>query len=203
MIVRNARREDVAMVARLHIQAFPGFFLTSMGYSFLCELYQGFLSQSAGIFLVAEEEGNLIGFATGAVAPEQFFADLRKRRALWFLWHALPALLRRPSLVLRKLYSALFYRGDKPTQLEGGALLSSIGVKPSDVGKFSGSVLLQTFEDAVWSQGALFVYLTTDQQDNERANRFYIRNGYRIESQFRSGKRPMFRYLKERPSTLQ
>ncbi len=198
MMVRKARLEDVPTVARVHVESFPGFFLTGMGRAFLCELYRGFLSQSAGILLVAEKDGCLIGFVAGALEPEDFFAKLRRRRALWFLWHALPALMRNPSLVLRKLYSALFYRGDKPAELQGGALLSSIGVLPDDAGKSLGTLLLNAFEEAAWSQQAQFVYLTTDQHDNERANRFYIKNGYRIESSFQNGPRPMLRYLKDR-----
>lgn len=199
MIFRKASPADIDAVVRIHIRAFPGFFLTRLGYGFLCELYNGFLSNPTGVFIVAEASGGqLIGFAAGTLAPEQFFYDLRKKRAKHFLIHAIPALLKNPSLVFSKLYSAVFYRGDKPSDLEGGALLSSIGVLPDVAGKTIGSELLSSFESEVFSQGAPFVYLTTDEVGNERVNAFYLRNGYLVESRFmQGGKRPMLRYLKK------
>lgn len=199
MIFRKALAGDIDAVVRIHIKAFSGFFLTKMGYGFLCELYKGFLSHPAGVFIVGEaDDGRLIGFAAGTLSPEHFFYDLRKKRAKHFLIHAIPALLKNPSLVFTKLYSAVFYRGDKPSDLEGGALLSSIGVLPDVVGKAIGSELLSRFESEVFSTGAPFVYLTTDEVGNERVNAFYARNGYAVESRFmQGGKRPMLRYFKK------
>lgn len=199
MLFRPATAADIDAVAKVHIQAFPGFFLTRLGYGFLCELYAGFLNHPDGVFLVAENEpGKLIGFAAGTIAPDNFFRDLRKKRAVHFLMHAVPALLKSPSLVVAKLYSAVFYRGDKPANLDGGALLSSIGVLPGVVGKAVGKELLSRFESEAFTRGAPFVYLTTDETDNDRVNHFYTRNGYVVESRFmQGGKRPMLRYLKK------
>lgn len=198
MLFRKGAASDIDAVAKVHIEAFPGFFLTRLGYGFLCELYKGFLDHPDGIFLVVEDDkGNLSGFAAGTVAPAHFFSDLRKQRAARFLVHAIPALLKNPSLVVAKLYSAVFYRGDKPSSLEGGALLSSIGVSPTVVGKAVGKELLSRFEQEAFSRGAPFVYLTTDEVANDRVNNFYTRNGYVVESKFmQGGKRPMLRYLK-------
>lgn len=198
MQISHGTAVDVDAVAKVHIDAFPGFFLTRLGYGFLYELYKGFLDHPDGIFLVAkDEQGMLVGFAAGTVAPDHFFSDLRKQRAASFLLHAIPALLRSPSLVVAKLYSAIFYRGDKPSSLEGGALLSSIGVSPSVVGKSVGKELLARFEQEAFSRSAPFVYLTTDEVGNDRVNQFYVRNGYVVEARFmQGGKRPMLRYLK-------
>lgn len=199
MLFRKGTASDIDAVANVHIQAFPGFFLTRLGYGFLCELYSGFLNHPDGIFLVVEDgQGRLLGFAAGTVSPDHFFSDLRKQRAAHFLFHAIPALLKNPSLVVAKLYSAVFYRGDKPSSLEGGALLSSIGVSPDVVGKAVGKELLSRFEQEAFLRGASFVYLTTDEVGNDRVNHFYTRNGYAVEARFvQGGKRPMLRYLKK------
>lgn len=197
MKLRIANERDIDAVANVHLAAFPGFFLTSLGRKFLSEMYRGFLNHPSGIFFVAEEGGEVMGFAAGSSAPAAFFSELRRRRALFFLLWALPALLRHPTVVIQKLLSAIFYRGDKPTGLEGGALLSSIGVRPDAVGKSVGKRLLHDFENEAFSRGVDFVYLTTDEAGNDRVNKFYKNNGYRVESRFCQGaSRTMLRYIK-------
>ncbi|MES3040561.1 MAG: GNAT family N-acetyltransferase [Pseudomonadota bacterium] len=196
---RNATAADLDSVAAVHIKAFPGFFLTRLGRGFLCELYRGFLEHPDGIFLVAiDDQGGVTGFAAGTMAPDRFFSDLRRSRGVHFLFHAIPALLCSPSLVIAKLYSAVFYRGDKPADLDGGALLSSIGVQPEMLGKSLGKELLLQFESEAFTRGAPFVYLTTDEAGNDRVNAFYSRSGYVVESRFmQGGSRAMLRYLKQ------
>lgn len=195
---QKATIADLDAVARVHLQAFPGFFLSRLGYGFLREMYRGFVTHVDGVFWIAlDEQSKVIGFIAGTTAPHTFFADLRRMRMWYFLWHAIPALLRQPMLVLPKLYGALFYKGDKPKDLTGGVLLSSIGVLPNVVGKSVGQGLLQSFENDIWSKGRQFIYLTTDALNNDKVNKFYQRNGYQIESQFmQSGNRLMFRYIK-------
>lgn len=197
MKLRLANERDIDAVTSVHLAAFPGFFLTSLGRKFLSEMYRGFLKHPSGIFFVAEEGGEVMGFAAGTSAPAVFFSELRRRRSLFFLMWALPALLRHPAVVIQKLLSAIFYRGDEPAALEAGALLSSIGVRPDVVGKSVGKKLLNYFENEAFSRGVDFIYLTTDEADNDRVNQFYKNNGYLVESTFRQGaSRAMLRYIK-------
>lgn len=197
MKLRFADERDIDAVASVHLAAFPGFFLTSLGRKFLSEMYRGFLNHPSGIFLVAEGEGKVIGFAAGTSEPSSFFTELRRKRFISFLLCAFPALLRNPSTVLQKLIKAVFYRGDKPAGLEGGALLSSIGVRPDVLGKSIGQKLLNGFEREVLLRGREFVYLTTDKVGNDRVNAFYKKNGYFVESSFsQHAGRTMLRYVK-------
>lgn len=194
---RFASEHDIQSIVDVHLAAFPGFFLTSLGGRFLSEMYRGFLSHSSGILLVIEEAGSVVGFAAGSSSPVVFFSDLRRRRSLFFLLWAAPSLLRDPKAVLRKLLSALFYRGDKPLSLNGGALLSSIAVRPEVSGHSLGARLLQDFEGEAFSRGVDFVYLTTDKVENDRVIKFYENNGYFVESQFHQGaNRTMLRLVK-------
>jgi ribosomal protein S18 acetylase RimI-like enzyme len=200
MIIRRATLNDVPVVAQIHTIAFPGFFLTSLGDSFLRELYSGFLNQSGGIFVVAEDGDKVIGFAAGTTVPDVFFTELRKKRGLYFLLKAIPALIKNARVVFKKLVSSIFYKGDKPAELSGGTLLSSIGVIPSLHGGSVGSALLDDFEKAAFSQNATFIYLTTDAIENERANAFYGKRGYSVDGRFmQQAKRPMLRYVKYNP----
>ena len=198
MIIRKATIIDIKSVAHIHTVTFPGFFLTSLGEKFLQELYFGFLSHPSGIMLVAEDGGRLVGFVAGTSSPDIFFSEIRKQRGLFFLIKAMPALILHPMIVIRKLYKAVFYRGDKPTNLENGALLSSIGVMPEAVGKGIGHELLEKFETDAHYSDAGFVYLTTDEVGNDRVNAFYSKCGYHVESRFlQQTNRSMLRYVKK------
>jgi len=198
MQIRSAKKTDIELVVRVHCDAFSGFFLTSLGSWFLRELYSGFESHPNGIFLVAVDKEKIIGFVVGTSSPKTFFSDIRKCRGVYFFIKAMPAVIRNPVTVLRKLLGALFYRGDAPVEIEGGALISSIGVLPESSGKGCGAKLMYAFEQLATSQGAKFIYLTTDKHGNEKVNAFYKVCGYQVESCFiQSRGREMYRYMKK------
>lgn len=197
--IRSASINDLQSIVKVHGEAFPDFFLTKMGPKFLKEMYSGYLRHSSGIILVATDHKDVVGFVTGTTSPEEFFSDLRRRRAFLFLIYSIPGLLRNPILVFRKLLSAIFYRGDKPEKLMGSALLSSIGIKPAHSRKSIGKSLLKCFEDEAFLKGSEFVFLTTDKVNNDHVNSFYRNNGYSIESIFTQVHgRHMLRYIKKR-----
>lgn len=196
MEIRDAQDTEIGQVVQMHISAFPGFFLTTLGPGFLEHLYRGFLDHDDGVLQVAVESGALVGFAAGTNAPGHFFSSLRKRRGWAFALSALPGLVRSPTVVARKLASALSYRGDAPPTLEG-ALLSSLGVVPAAKGSGAGQQLVRAFERAARARGCKLVYLTTDAVGNERVNAFYRKLGYQQESTFtQSGNRSMLRYVR-------
>jgi ribosomal protein S18 acetylase RimI-like enzyme len=195
--IRSATLNDVDAIVKLHCQAFPEFFLTLLGESFLQNLYQSFCTHPSGVLIVACESGQVLGFAAGTVSPDVFFSEVRKARWAKFLVAALPAAIRHPIIVSGKLFSALFYRGERPVELPGAALLSSIGVDPNIIGRSIGSGLLHEFEVRMKAQLANAVYLTTDGSNNERANNFYRKCGYSPESHYyQRRKRLMVRYVK-------
>lgn len=197
MKIVKASRADVPEVAKLHIDAFPGFFLTSLGLPFLEELYDGFLSHPSGIFIIAKDDRGIIGFAAGTSAPEVFFPELRRSRFLAFFLKSIPSIVRNPIPVCRKLLLAARYRGGASQQRPGGALLSSIGIATVCRGDGSAANLIAEFERIAASRGVDLVYLTTDAERNDRVNAFYKKQGYAIVDHFQqSGKRCMFRYEK-------
>lgn len=181
--IRPAQASDIAQVVQVHIQAFPGFFLTLMGTRFLRLLYSGFLNHPTGISLVACPQGKpseVLGFVAGTTHPQGFFSQLLKQRWLAFAMASLWPLLKRPGLVFVKLWSALFYRGESLPDQPNAALLSSLGVKPTAQGQQIGQQLVSAFLAHAQTAGATAVYLTTDQSDNAKANQFYTKLGFRL-----------------------
>jgi ribosomal protein S18 acetylase RimI-like enzyme len=196
--VLKARLADLEAVAKLHTQVFPGFFLTSLGVAFLKELYIGFLSHPSGILLVVKENDKIVGFAAGTIEPGIFFSDLRHKRFIAFTIKAIPSILRNPLPVCRKLFHATKYQGDSPPKRQSAALLSSIGVSGSHQGAGVANMLIMEFENEARIHGAEHIYLTTDAQNNNRVNAFYLKQGYVVTATFKQNDgREMFRYEKQ------
>jgi len=143
---RDAASTDIEGIVAAHFAAFPSFFLTRLGPSFLNQLYKAFREESSGVCVVALSEGEVIGFVAGTTQPEGFFGKLLRHRWAGFLFSGLGALLRNPLVVGERFLYAIRYRGEAPEKLEGtGALLSSIAVKPQYAGRRIGSSLIDEF----------------------------------------------------------
>lgn len=195
-VLHTATDDDLAWVCSLHAAAFPGFFLTSLGPRFLHLLYAGFANETNGICITAEEKGVIIGFAAGTSAPDAFFTRLLRQQGWRFAVAAIPGLLRNPGFVTRKCLGALFYSGEQPTGLSNAALLSSLAVSSAYEGKGVGQQLIHAFAKEARRQGCSTLYLTTDEADNNRVNRFYAKCGFVLRDTFtRPGKRVMNRWV--------
>ncbi|GLR25197.1 GNAT family N-acetyltransferase [Limnobacter litoralis] len=181
--IRAAQPMDIPAVVSVHQSAFKGFFLTRMGPAFLRVLYRGFLNDPTGVFLVAcrvASPDEAVGFVAGTTAPATFFRDQLRKHWIRYLAAAFFPLLMSPSLVIQKLWSALFYRGETLPELPNAALLSSLGVLPQLQGAGLGNQLVKSFLNVCKEKGLPAVYLTTDQSDNDKANAFYQRCGFRL-----------------------
>lgn len=182
----------------LHLAAFPGFFLTQLGKPFLRLLYAGFIDHPAGVFIVGEEDQEIVGFAAGTTQPDLFFKQLLRRNGLRFALAAIPGLLRNPLFVARKCFGALFYRGESLPDLKNAALLSSLAVAPEHSGKGIGKTLVQAFAEEAWARGCSAIYLTTDAAKNAQVNRFYEKCGFKLRDTLkRQGNRMMNRWVME------
>lgn len=198
MLIRNASASDIADIVSIHQKAFDGFFLTKLGSTFLTELYSAFAHRPGGVLRVlCSENGVVVGFAAGALEPSKFFSSLRRTRALAFFVGALPGLMRHPVLVLKKLWYAVFYKGEVAPALSEAALLSSIAVLPDLAGRSLGKKVLSDFESCIKDNGVSSLFLTTDKFGNEGVVSFYLNNGYEVESEFlQADGRIMLRFVK-------
>lgn len=184
-VCRTAQARDLRQVVDVHVEAFPGFFLTSLGPSFLEVMYRAFLSDSGAVFLVAESQDGVIeGFAVGAAGNVPRDRSLALRRLPSFLLAVVPALVRNPGRVTRRLAAQMFSRGAQPDYPAGAAVLRSIGVRAQMKGSGAAGQLLATFEARARSKGAASIALTTDALENERAVGFYTKQGYSTRQQF-------------------
>jgi GNAT superfamily N-acetyltransferase len=187
--------EDVDLVAKLHLRAFPDFFLSRLGPRFLREFYLSFLMDPVAIAFVARNERDgVVGAIVGPLDPRGYFSRLLRRRWWAFCLASLGALLRSPSRAPR-LARALVYRGEAPAG-PVRALLSSIAVAPGSQGKGIGQALVQRWLDEARIRGAYGCYLATDAENNDPVNRFYLSLGWKVESAYTTPEgRKMNRYV--------
>jgi ribosomal protein S18 acetylase RimI-like enzyme len=189
----------------MHMRAFPGFFLTSLGPRFLTCLYSNYLLSDRCICLVAEEQNtsNLTGFAFGVCDPKLFYPHLRRTQWYRFVLASIPGLIHNPYPVMRRLASALRYRGDATPDCKADVLLSSIAVDPAFSRSGQGKALIQNFCVVASTRGGHAVFLVTDRDQNEQVNRFYHRSGFLLDATFkRSDGRWMNRYVKHLSSEI-
>ena len=198
-VIRNMEETDLKEVVQLHIISFPEFFLTSLGKSFLFELYHNFLHFDSSICKVIQKDGYIQGFVVGSLNPEALFRNLLILKGYKFLFLAIGALIKNPVFVSGKLMYALKYRGERPEKLTNAALLSSVGINPAFAKGGLGSMLVKAFCEEAFLKNADVVYLTTDKIKNDPVNEFYIKNGFQLEGSFeKSAGRIMNRYIKYR-----
>ncbi len=194
--IAKINKRHISQIAEVHIEAFPNFFLTFLGIRFLREFYKSFLYDSTGIGLVAEDDetGTVIGVIVGPLMPEGYFKRLLIRRWWTFCLASIGAVLKHPAII-KRLFRALFYRGEPPPGPER-ALLSSIAVLPQVQRRGVGQALVKRWVQEVKQHGCCGCYLTTDADNNEKINNFYQKLGWRIESTYKTPEgRVMNRYV--------
>lgn len=186
----------ITEIVDIHMCAFPDFFLTFLGKGFLKEFYGSFLCDPMGIAFVAEDSDSkqILGVIAGPLVPDGYFKRLLKKRWWAFCLASVTAILKKPT-VIKRLFRALFYRGEAPQGKER-ALLSSIAVSPDTQRTGVGKALVKKWLEAVSKRGGKGAFLTTDTEDNNVVNSFYQSLGWKVESTYETPEgRKMNRYV--------
>ena len=177
-MVRPAQLTDIPRITKVYEDAFSGFFLTSLGTTFLKGYFECLMSNSETVMLVAEDEKeDIVGFALATTKSEGFNSRLIRQNRLKFSRMALNLLFRRPKALLR-LMRNLTKKSDEVHDDVNYAELSSIGVATSRQNEGWGHKLLTEVENVLKTKGISRISLTTDYDNNEKAIGFYRGMGY-------------------------
>jgi len=175
--------KDVCQVVTIHMASFPGFFLSFLGPRFLSLYYLNISKATEGVCYVYTNQNNeIVGFVVGALNPSGFYSRLLKRDWLRFSIASLSAIFKRP-IVIKKIAQAFFHPARNPVG-DDIAGIFSIGVLPEYQSNGIGKKLLLAFLKDIKQRGCKKVYLTTDQEKNNRINVFYQNLGFNIERQY-------------------
>lgn len=184
--VRNisfVKQMHIKSIVKIHEASFPGFFLSFLGPKFLSIFYTAISISPEGIsFVYLNDLGHPVGFVAGTSNPRGFYSRLLRQKWLSFSLAAIPAIMRRPSIISRVARGVL-HPSDNPKG-DNIAGIYSIGVLPHLQGTGAGKKLVSAFLERAKKRGCNRVFLTTDQDDNEAVNAFYRKCGFNIERQF-------------------
>jgi len=184
-------------IVQIHLQAFEGFFLTSLGAAFLEVYYKATLNSKNGLIVVAlNEQNTIIGFAQGTVLSAGFHKELLVNNIFKFLFSIRYLILKKP-LVLMHLYKNL--RKKSPLAHDKGnyAELLSFAIHPDHKGKGIGKSLILAFENAIKNNGATELTLTTDYSANDNVVSFYKNMDYNVFYEFVTyPNRKMYKFIK-------
>lgn len=197
MNIRKATIDDVDTIVEIHLNAFDGFFLTSLGPAFLKFYYTCFIKSNETITMIAEEDGVIYGFSASSKFCKGFNSRLIKRNFLTFGLLSLKMLLIRPTSLVR-LVRNLTKKGENVIDNEDYAELYSIGICKLAQGKGVGKKLLSRSEQVMKEEGVSRVSLTTDYDNNNQAVGFYHSMGYETLYEFVTyPNRKMYRLIKK------
>ena len=191
---------DIKKITQVHEDAFPDFFLTSLGSGFLQQYYRLFLEAEHYLFVAENENGEMSGFVAGTSNSEMFYQTLTRRFYLYISPLAREILLKgRWREIVKKIKNVILH--DSVNEKIVGPIdyseLTSIAVSPLYQGKSVGKALLRFFCESVKiSKISKGVYLTTDDENNEKIKDFYERYGFSLYSRFsQSESRKMLMYI--------
>ena len=180
--IKQAQTENIPGMAKCHIVAFPGRFMTEMGTRWLCALYRFFIKHPGGICYVAvDSAGKIVGFAVGGESEirEQFLRAAVLRYPHIIFWKFLTRPLVR-NVLLEELSRKLHLKRN-PTPSENvstrkalakcGNLLS-ICVLPGYKGAGVAGQLIEVFQKTCAAKGYKRLTLSVV-SENSRAVAFY------------------------------
>lgn len=184
MQIRQLKNKNrVNEVVDVHMQSFKGFFLTFLGRGFLRQLYKGFIEhENSGLLTAVNGEDQIVGFLAYSDDMSGFYKFLIKRHLFLFAWYAGLAFLRKPRIMFRLLRA--FTYSENAKREEKYVELSSIGVLPEAGNQGVGSRMIQKLKQKVESEKYDYIKLETDAINNDKANKFYQKNGFVLDHSY-------------------
>lgn len=186
----------INQIVDIHLKTFKGFFLTFMGQGFLSQMYTAYTKHPQSGIFVAEENGAVIGFVAYSGNMSGLYKYMIKHQLIQFAWYSLGAFLRKPKVFMRLIRA--FLKPGESQRNEKYVELASIGVHPDVKAKGIGSQLIDALKAEVDFNAFEYITLETDAVNNEAANKFYVKNGFRIVREYETHEgRKMYEYRYE------
>lgn len=177
--IASAKEKDVIKkVVEIHIKTFNGFFLTFMGKGFLRQMYSSYAQYDDAGLLVAYEDDTPVGFLAYSSDMSGLYKYMIKRKLIPFAWYSLCAFFRKPMVFMRLLRA--FLKPSEAKRNEKYVELASIGVKPEAKSKGIGTALINELKRMIDFNTYSYIALETDSINNEVANIFYQKNGFKL-----------------------
>ena len=186
----------VKEVVDVHLSAFPNFFLSTLGASFLRTYYRCFIKHKSGNLSVSTMDDKVVAFAAATSECRGFNTSLLKKNLFAFGCRFLVLLFTKPMAIVH-LVNNMTKTSEEVEDYEDYAELYSIGTAAVVQGKGIGTKLMERLEARLRKQGVEKISLTTDYVDNDATLGFYKKNGYEVLYEFLTyPNRKMYRLIK-------
>lgn len=190
MLVRNATREDLPEIAKVHVACFPDYFSTRVGKKnngyLLARFYEEYFKDFPELFVVlVNDNGKIVGFSSGSLLDitghqKRFIRNNRVKvlsRVAWLLLKGDPlAWTRLKERYKKPVYKVMDHSFKGMPKKEIGDLVS-ICVLPEYRGKQYSGELMKRFIQNMRDLGRK-VCLVSMHSDNDRAKFFYSKFGF-------------------------
>ena len=187
--VKKYNEEVIDTVSDLHLDAFPDFFLTNLGKSFISLLYRCYVEDKESGIIVAKDEEEIVGFIAYSNDYPAFYKNLIRKHCMKFALCSLGALVKHPSFSKRLL--GAFRKSDDVKKEEKYVEIASICVDPKKSKKGTGTLLMEYIKNDVDFDTYAYINLETDADNNDGVNKFYVKNSFKLERTYttREGRR--------------
>ena len=180
-------------VVSIHLATFKNFFLTFLGRGFLKEMYKSYVQHAESGLLIAIQDDEVVGFLAFSYNMGGLYKHMIIRHIIPFAWYSFLAFLRKPKVLFRLLRA--FLKPSESKRDDSYVELASIGVDPSKKSLGIGSNLIRHFVKSIDFTKYKYITIETDAVDNEYANAFYKKNGFKVERMYETHEgRKMFEY---------
>lgn len=177
LIILNSNH--IEQIVEIHLKAFKGFFLSSLGRKFLRTYYKSCLKNKSTISIgITDSNKIILGFAFGTLKSRGYHRSILINNIFSFSISLLRSIILKPSVLFRLIFN--LNKNKKSETIFDCSELLSIGIIPSHSGFGLGKNLLLEFESRVKNSGSEAITLTTDFYDNDSVLQFYYKNNYLI-----------------------
>jgi ribosomal protein S18 acetylase RimI-like enzyme len=176
--IRTGTRADAAAAARLHAGQISEGFLASLGTGFLTRLYRRVACSDGSFLLVADEDGDQVGFLAGTLDVGKLYKTFLVRDGAYAAIVAAPRLLKAWPRALETLR-----HGGREKSAGGSAELLAIAVDPGRRGSRIGARLVERFLGEVRVGGTRTAHVVVG-ATNLPAIAVYERSGFEAAETF-------------------
>lgn len=177
LVILNSNH--IEQIVDIHLKAFDGFFLSTLGKKFLRTYYKSCLKNKYTVNIgITDSNQKILGFAFGTLKSRGYHRSILINNIFSFSISLLRSIIFKPSILFRLIFN--LNKNKKTEPIFDCSELLSIGVIPSHSGFGIGKHLLLEFENKVKVSGSKAITLTTDFYDNESVLQFYYKNNFSI-----------------------
>ena len=186
---RQASITDINSIAKIHVSCFSGYFITSLGEKLISRYYQCYFEED-NLFVIAEDNGKIIGFAMGYLLPSSARSRFERENRFLLSVRILKGFILFDKQTINRCVErlkSLFEIKNKNKKkldisgefkaIEPPAALLSIAVMESFRGKGVSSTLIVEFEKLLHSR-KVNSYSLSVFEDNDRARKFYEKSNF-------------------------